>query len=89
MRLTPHPGLSFERHAVPSPHTTAGPWPDKSLPSTEWPITGLPEPGNTPLTTHRSVDLIAGRMARQGVVLRCAFCITTGGSVSWDCRVVW
>ncbi len=36
-------GLSFDRHAVPSPHTTAGPWPDKSLPSPEWPITGLPE----------------------------------------------
>ena len=41
-------GLSFERHAVPSPHTTAGPWPDKSLPSPEWPITGLPE---TPATS--------------------------------------
>ena len=50
-------GLSFERHAVPPPHTTAGPWPDKSLPSPEWPITGLPEtPATTPLTTHRSVD---------------------------------
>src|SRR4029079_16286947 len=42
-------GLSFERHAVPSPPTTAGPWPDKSLPSPEWPITGLPEPRQQPL----------------------------------------
>ena len=25
---------------------SAGSWPDKSLPSPEWPITGLPEPGN-------------------------------------------
>jgi hypothetical protein len=51
-------GLSFERHAAPPPHTTAGPWPDKSLPSPEWPITGLPEtPATTPLTTHRSVVL--------------------------------
>ena len=42
-------GLSFERHAVPSPPTTAGPWPHKSLPSPEWPITGLPEHRHNPL----------------------------------------
>ncbi|MCU1395581.1 MAG: hypothetical protein JWM34_4009, partial [Ilumatobacteraceae bacterium] len=34
--------------AVPSQHNTAGSWPHKSLPSPEWPITGLPE---TPATT--------------------------------------
>src|SRR3982074_2015789 len=52
-------GLSFERHAVPSPHThRRNTWPDKSLPSHEWPITGLPEtPATRPLTTHRSVAL--------------------------------
>jgi hypothetical protein len=31
-------------------------WLDKSLPSHEWPITGLPAPPNKPLTTHRSID---------------------------------
>ena len=49
--------MSSERHAVPPPHTTAGSWPDKSLPSTEWPITGLPETPATSTLTNIGASL--------------------------------
>ena len=43
--------LSFERTAGPSlPNTFGTAWPHKSLPSPEWPITGLPAPPKQPLT---------------------------------------
>jgi hypothetical protein len=42
---------SHHRH----PRRTA--WPHKSVPSHEWPNTGLPASRRRPLTTHRSVDL--------------------------------
>jgi len=45
--------LSCERTAGPSlPNTLGTAWPDKSSPSPEWPITGLPAPPETPLTRH-------------------------------------
>jgi hypothetical protein len=43
--------LSCERTAGPSlPNTFGTAWPHKSLPSPEWPLTGLPAPPKQPLT---------------------------------------
>src|SRR5579864_6636579 len=41
--------LPFERTAGPPlPNTLGTAWPDKSMPSLEWPITGLPAPAEQP-----------------------------------------
>ena len=53
------------------PNTRRNTWPHKSLPSHEWPITGLPEtPATTTLTTHRSVARYVLRATNRGM-LRC------------------
>ena len=49
--------LSFERTAGPPLQHVRHAWLHKSLPSPEWPITGLPAPPNNTLTTHRSFAL--------------------------------
>jgi hypothetical protein len=59
-------GCPQNRHAVPSPHTIAGPWPNKSLPSPEWPITGLPEHRQQPLDKQRNVDRRPGAPGFRG-----------------------
>src|SRR5262249_55569299 len=46
-------------------------WPDKSLPSHEWPITGMPATPNKPLTTHRSIDRHSPRAADRAIVAAC------------------
>ncbi len=54
--------LSFERTAGPSLQTPFGTaWPHKSLPSPEWPITGLPAPPKQPLT---NIGASLGRVMR-------------------------
>ena len=54
--------LSFERTAGPSlPNTFGTAWPHKSLPSPEWPITGLPAPPKPTLDKHRSFDRCSPR----------------------------